>query len=158
MANLHQIAQILDGSHIPKICSGQWLQRMVCSVLWSCFDNSLLSYFYLTLTVNYYRYLQSHRLVFDGMHGITWICDIRFSECVCPVCSLGRCPLVVIGAEISLIWDVKPCSCLPCDLSVNWARFACTANLSFLCKCALRGFRAKPWPCLGFFCLFIFNF
>ncbi len=44
---------------------------------------------------------------------------------------------VPIRTEISLIRAVKPCSCSPCELSVNWAWFACTVALSFLCKCPL---------------------
>lgn len=62
--------------------------------------------------------------------------------------SLGRCPLVPIRTEISLIQAVKPCSCSPCDLSVNWPRFACTVALSFLCKYTVRGCWEKPRPCL----------
>lgn len=62
--------------------------------------------------------------------------------------SLGRCPLMPIRTEISLIWAVRPCSCSPCDLSVNWARFACMLALSFLCKWNLRGCWEKPRPCL----------
>lgn len=55
---------------------------------------------------------------------------------------------VPIRTEISLIRAVKPCSCSPCELSVNWAWFACTVALSFLCKCPLRGCREKSRPCL----------
>lgn len=55
---------------------------------------------------------------------------------------------VPIRTEINLIRAVKPCSCSPCDLSVNWARFAWTVALSFLCKCTLRGCREKSRLCL----------
>ncbi len=55
---------------------------------------------------------------------------------------------VPIRTEINLIRAVKPWSCSPCDLSVNWAWFAWTVALSFLCKCTLRGCREKSRLCL----------